>query len=85
MVFICKPARMEQVCDNPQPVKEETQEPEMSATMSKKQLRRQQRQEKWMSIKAEVRAKEKQRKKTEKERGLRERRYHGTHSKKIAK
>lgn len=46
---------MEQVCDNPQSAKEETQEPEMSATMSKKQLRRQQRQEKWLSIKADVR------------------------------
>lgn len=46
---------MEEICDNPQSAKEETQEPEMSATMSNKQLRRQQRQEKWLSIKAEVR------------------------------
>lgn len=61
---------MEQVCDNPQSAKEETQEPEMSATMSKKQLRRQQRQEKWLSIKAEVRAKEKQRKKQKRREAL---------------
>lgn len=46
---------MESVCDNTESPKEETEETPLSATMSKKQLRRQQRQEKWLSIKAEVR------------------------------
>ena len=46
---------MESVCDNTESPKKETEETPLSATMSKKQLRRQQRQEKWLSIKAEVR------------------------------
>ncbi|XP_061175091.1 tRNA methyltransferase 10 homolog A-like [Saccostrea echinata] len=50
--------------------KEEKKETQASATMSKKQLRRQQRQEKWLSIKADVRAKEKQRKKQKRREAL---------------
>nr|XP_022315846.1 tRNA (guanine(9)-N1)-methyltransferase-like isoform X2 [Crassostrea virginica] len=63
-------AGMESVCDNTESPKEETEETPLSATMSKKQLRRQQRQEKWLSIKAEVRAKEKQRKKQKRREAL---------------